>query len=104
MKNLFVSLLVFLLWSVLGLWWYYSCEWCNAVPLENNAPALNTIVIDEKPEVLLNSSNKPEILSETLQAFLITDEMGETVYEFDSPSFNSWSEIKSSFILLKFKN
>jgi len=29
MKNFIISLLIFLLWAFLGMWWYYSCPLCN---------------------------------------------------------------------------
>ena len=29
MKNFIISLLIFLLWAFLGMWWYYSCPICE---------------------------------------------------------------------------
>ncbi len=43
MKN-FISLIIFLLFAWLGIWWYYSCDWC-AKSTDNDS-----IIVEEKTD------------------------------------------------------
>ena len=67
MKNFIISLLIFLLWAFLGMWWYYSCPICETGHNHENqqlkkAP-LKEVKVAEKPiskidNSILNITNK----------------------------------------------
>ncbi len=44
MKNL-ISLLIFLLFAILGMWWYYSCNWCLGDKNKGSS-----IIVEEKTD------------------------------------------------------
>ncbi len=54
MKN-FISLLIFLLFSWLGIWWYYSCDWCDK---SSNS---DTTIISPEAEALAKKAYEDSI-------------------------------------------
>jgi len=58
MKHL-ISLLIFLLFSWLALWWYYSCDWC--LGSKNQDPAIVNQQIDPEAEALAKKAYEDSV-------------------------------------------
>ncbi len=80
MKN-FISLLIFLLFAWLGIWWYYSCDWCakkseeNSTQIEKKSDTEAEALAKKAYEDSLAASRKSSILS-------IKDHRGEEVFSY----------------------
>ncbi len=81
MKNLF-SLIIFLLFAWLGMWWYYSCNWC----LGNGNPS--TTVVENSPdpniEALTKKAYEDSIANANKDAvgLFVTDNQDKEVFTF----------------------
>ena len=89
MKNFVISIFIFLLWAILGMWWYYSCPMCVTEPGELNINNVisKTINIDKKEggnSITVNTSNQKDGLN-------ISNAIGADVFNFnnDFQIFNS---------------
>lgn len=75
MKNFIISLLIFLLWAFLGMWWYYSCPICETnhnnthQQIEHETTKEKTVI--NKPTSIVNNS-----------LFNITTENGKAIFSF----------------------
>ena len=74
MKNFIISLLIFLLWVFLGMWWYYSCPICETNQ-NNTYQQIEKEIIDEE-SVSKSKLNTPNSL------FNITNENSNTIFSF----------------------
>ena len=71
MRNL-ISLILFTIFAWLGLWWYYSCDWCQNKTLATTLPA-ETI----PKEDTIQTKEEP------LSVFKITDSDGNEIFSFE---------------------
>lgn len=81
MKNFLLSLLIFLIWAFLGMWWYYSCPMCNSkttevlpkvekkdtsvTKIEYLAPFTNIQLKNENDSIIFNFTKSLEIAKES---------------------------------------
>lgn len=72
MKNFLISLLIFFLWAILGMWWYYSCPICILQNTTGYEPEKKNISIDKVTE-------KPKL---NTSSFIINDDSGNIVFTF----------------------
>ncbi len=75
MKNFIISLLIFLLWAFLGMWWYYSCPIC-----ETGHSNIHQQI--EKDVIKVNKVTKTPITKVKNSLFNITNENGKTIFSF----------------------
>lgn len=99
MKNL-ISLLLFLLFSWLGMWWYYSCDWCLGKSINN------ATLIEEKSDLedLENEALTKKAYEDSIAAAKINknglfalDDQGNDIFRY-SENFQINSSNDSVFI------
>lgn len=78
MSRFFYALLIFILWSLLGMWWYYSCEMCNQ----------NEVIAPVKEEVtqekVIPAPPIAEKIPEVHKGLVIKNKSGNALFKFDS--------------------
>ena len=74
MKNFITSLLIFLLCAFMGLWWFYTCSFCQTKNQENNTIKEKTTLIEKVPEKIITASST--------QYLTVKNNSGELIYTF----------------------
>ncbi|MEW7291946.1 OmpA family protein [Aquimarina sp. 2304DJ70-9] len=80
MKNL-ISFIIFLLFAWLGMWWYYSCNWClgngNSTTIVESNPDPNTETLTKKAyEDSIANANKNTV------GLFVNDDQGNELFTF----------------------
>jgi len=75
MRNFIISIIIFLLWAFLGMWWYYSCPMCSiAENTKTEVPALKNDGIQAEKEVTVQHTS--------IDGFSISNDIGADVFNF----------------------
>lgn len=77
MRNFIVAVFIFLIWAFLGMWWYYSCSWCNQ---ETTKEVIKEEVVIEDQSI--NTDQEEIIQPSPSTQQLIKDENGNTLFTF----------------------
>ncbi len=80
MKNI-ISLLIFLLFAWLGIWWYYSCDWCEKK--SGNSQVHDKEKLDAEAEALSKKAFQDSIdAANNALGLSIKDNQGKEVFTF----------------------
>ncbi|MFD0964055.1 OmpA family protein [Pseudofulvibacter geojedonensis] len=71
MRNFLLSLLIFLIWAFIGMWWYYSCTWCNG--------HTSTKTIQEETNIRPEKNDTDSLIKSNKSGIQILDEKGESI-------------------------
>ncbi len=75
MRNFIISIIIFLLWAFLGMWWYYSCPMCANEMAEKTNTVKEAVVVPIE-ETTINTYNGFNIANAIgADAFNFQDEM-----------------------------
>ncbi len=73
MKNFIISIIIFLLWTFSGMWWYYSCPMCS------NEEGNNSNVTEKEATIL---SPKEDVIVKTYNGFNIANVIDADIFDF----------------------
>jgi len=73
MRNFIISLIIFLLWAFLGMWWYYSCPMCSQNATENQ-----NYIQNKKEKIPIKKASKTVVY----HGFSISNDIGADVFNF----------------------
>ncbi|GAA4271731.1 OmpA family protein [Aquimarina gracilis] len=81
MKN-FISLLIFLLFAWLGIWWYYSCDWC--AKSTDKDPTIVEEEKDSNTEALSKKAYEDSIVSirENIVGLFVKDKNDQELFSY----------------------
>lgn len=91
MRNFLLSLLIFIIWAFIGMWWYYSCSWCNSNP---------TTILQEETDLKSEHSEVEITTTKNItqqNGITINDENGITIFKF-SDEFRIFKNSDSIYI------
>jgi len=74
MKNFIISLLIFILWAFLGMWWYYSCSICNIQH--------QTTYETQKKEHIVNDITEKKAVETNNKFLTINNDSGSEIFKF----------------------
>lgn len=78
MRNFIVAIFIFLIWAFLGMWWYYSCSWCNQEKTTDEIIQQEVVIEDQT-----KNTDQEEIIQPTPSTKqLVKDQHGTLLFTF----------------------
>ncbi|MFC5045720.1 OmpA family protein [Aquimarina hainanensis] len=81
MKN-FISLLIFLLFACLGMWWYYSCDWCSVKKNSSITTVQNQPDPAEEARKKKAYEDSIALANKLANGFFIKDHLGKDIFRY----------------------